>query len=158
MIFAYIFQNFIHGSVLCKYIVLCQWNSFKMMIHVDIDYELLGFIFTLCYKCRCLVTRMICVNIVMKLEQMSVLNDLHKIKTCVHANYFIYILKSCFWNMSEDIIVCRIQVQMYLYFFIVDLRTCDKYCKPTFIREDNIFRDLLNTNWFATTNFLQEAL
>lgn len=47
------------------------------MIHVDIDYELLGFIFTLCYKCRCLVTRMICVNIVMKLEQMSVLNDLH---------------------------------------------------------------------------------
>lgn len=61
--------------------------------------------------------------------------------------------------MSEDIIVCRIQVQMYLYFFIVDLkRTCDKYCKPTSIREDNIFRDLLNTNWFATTNFLQEAL
>lgn len=49
-----------------------------MMIHVDIDYELLGFIFTLCNKCRCLVTRMMsCVNIVMKFEQMSVLNDLH---------------------------------------------------------------------------------
>lgn len=43
--------------------------------------------------------------------------------------------------MSEDIIVCRIQVQMYLYFFIVDLkRTCDKYCKPTSIREDIISR------------------
>lgn len=42
--------------------------------------------------------------------------------------------------MSEDIIVCRIQVQMYLYFFIVDLRTCDKYCKPISIREDIISR------------------
>lgn len=43
--------------------------------------------------------------------------------------------------MSENIIVCRVQVQMYLYFFIVDLkRTCDKYCKPTSIREDIISR------------------
>lgn len=36
----------------------------------------------------------------------------------------------CMWNSSTNV-----------YFFIVDLkRTCDKYCKPTSIREDIISR------------------
>lgn len=60
--------------------------------------------------------------------------------------------------MSEDIIVCRIQVQMYLYFFIVDLkRTCDKYCKPTSIREDIISR-FTEHKLVRDDSFLREAL
>lgn len=59
--------------------------------------------------------------------------------------------------MSEDIIVRRIQVQMYLYFFIVDLRTCGKYCKPTFIREDIISR-FTEHKLVRDDSFLREAL
>lgn len=62
--------------------------------------------------------------------------------------------------MSEGIIVRRIQVQMYLYFFIVDLRrTCGKYCKPTFIREDIISRftehKLVRDDLFSRVSFIK---
>lgn len=60
--------------------------------------------------------------------------------------------------MSEDIIVCRVQV--FIFFFIVDLRrTCGKYCKPTFIREDIISRfteyKLVRDDLFSRVSFIK---